>query len=251
MRICTKCLKKINAKEKVIGWYSTGPKIRKADIEINELLRRYTPNPVYVIINVAPQETLGLPTDAYSSIEEVNQDGQIVRNFVHISSSVGASEAEQVGVEHLLRDVKDVSIGSLSYQVSDKVMGLKALINKLTEINDYLGKVITGKYPINPQIVYNLQDIFNLLPNLKIEELVKSFSVKTNDFMLTNYISSIIRATIALHNLVNNKIQNKEIEKSNRKDLEKVATKEIKTESAPAIVEDVDMKPSDDSNTKK
>lgn len=28
--------RKINSKEKIVGWYSTGPTIRKSDIEINE-----------------------------------------------------------------------------------------------------------------------------------------------------------------------------------------------------------------------
>ena len=28
------------------------------------------------------------------------------------------------------------------------------------------------------------QDIFNLLPNLKVEELVKSFAIKTNDMLV-------------------------------------------------------------------
>jgi hypothetical protein len=32
--------KKVNAKEKVIGWYSTGPKIRASDLEVNELIRK-------------------------------------------------------------------------------------------------------------------------------------------------------------------------------------------------------------------
>jgi len=30
---------------------------------------------------------------------------------VHIPSSIGATEAEEVGVEHLLRDIKDASVG--------------------------------------------------------------------------------------------------------------------------------------------
>ena len=29
--------------------------------------------------------------------------------FVHIPSSIGANEAEEIGVEHLLRDIKDAS----------------------------------------------------------------------------------------------------------------------------------------------
>jgi len=34
-------MRKINSREKIIGWYSTGPDIRKNDIDINEILRRY------------------------------------------------------------------------------------------------------------------------------------------------------------------------------------------------------------------
>ncbi len=55
-----------------MGWYSTGPKIRPADLDIHELFRRYTPNPVLVIINVKPTE-IGLPTKAYLTVEEVSK----------------------------------------------------------------------------------------------------------------------------------------------------------------------------------
>lgn len=57
----------------------------------------------------------------------------------------------------------------------------------------------------------------NLLPNLKVEEVVKSFSVKTNDYMHVVYVASLIRSVIALHNLINNKISTKEIEVENAK----------------------------------
>lgn len=71
---------------------------------------------------------------------------------------------------------------------------------------------IDGKLPVNNQISYNLQDIFNLLPNLNIEELVKSMLIKTNDLYLVIYLSSLIRSIIALHNLLSNKIKYKDLD---------------------------------------
>ena len=62
--------KKINAREKLVGWYHSGPKLRAADLEINELFKRYTPNPLLVIVDVQPKE-VGVPTDAYFAIEEI------------------------------------------------------------------------------------------------------------------------------------------------------------------------------------
>lgn len=131
---------------------------------------------------------------------------------MHAPTTIGATEAEEVGVEHLLRDIKDASQGQLSKQVHDKINGLKALANKLREMRLYLENVISGKYRYNHLIIQNYQDIFNLLPNLQIEEMIKAFSVKSNDYMYILYVSSMIKSVISLHQLINNKIQNKETE---------------------------------------
>lgn len=42
--------------------------------------------------------------------------------------------------------------------------------------------------------------------------MIKSFSVKSNDYMYVLYVSSLIKSVISLHNLINNKIHNKEME---------------------------------------
>lgn len=77
----------------------------------------------------------------------------------------------------------------------------------------YLEDVLKGGLPMNPEIIHNLQEIFNLLPNLNYEEIIKSFNVKTNDFMHMTYVCSLIRSIVSLHNLINNKIvYNSEIE---------------------------------------
>ncbi|KAI8617876.1 26S proteasome regulatory subunit rpn-8 [Chytriomyces sp. MP71] len=205
--------KKVNAKEKMVGWYHTGPKLRPSDLEINELFKRYVPNPVLVIIDVMPRD-VGIPTDAYFAIEEVHDDGTATtKTFSHLPSSIEAEEAEEIGVEHLLRDIKDNIVGTLSTQITDQLDSLKGLHNRLSDITGYLEKVAAGALPVNHQILYNLQDIFNLLPNLSRAESVQSFAVSTNDELLVVYLSSLVRAVIALHNLIQNKITNRDEEK--------------------------------------
>ena len=96
----------MNAKERVVGWYHTGPKLNQNDILVNDLIRKYCPTSVLVII--APKPTrVGLPTEAYKVGEEIHDDGTpTTKTFEHVPSEIGAEEAEEVGVEHLLRDVK-------------------------------------------------------------------------------------------------------------------------------------------------
>jgi 26S proteasome regulatory subunit N8 len=76
---------------------------------------------------------------------------------------------------------------------------------------------VNGKYRYNHAIINNFQDIFNLLPNLKLDEMVQSFSVKTNDYMHVIYVCSLIKSVVSLHNLINNKINSKEQEAENAK----------------------------------
>jgi 26S proteasome regulatory subunit N8 len=196
--------RRVAAREVIVGWYSTGPKIKKNDIDIHELFKRYLPNPVYVIIDVKPKD-VGIPTDAFISIEEVQDEkSQPKLTFAHVASEMGALEAEEIGVEHLLRDVKDTTVSDLHSSVSTRLTALKALRSRLSDIHKYLQDVVANKLSINHQILYNLQDVFNLLPGLQIQETQDAFITETNDTMLVMYISSIIRCVSALHNLINN-----------------------------------------------
>ncbi len=83
-----------------------------------------------------------------------------------------------------------------------------------------------------------MQDVFNLLPNLSTpkpsshipngadapvkndSELAHAMSIKTNDQLMAIYLSSLIRAITAFHDLIENKIQNRQQqeEKEGKKD---------------------------------
>lgn len=212
--------KKVNARERVVGWYHTGPKLHQNDIAINELIRRYCPNSVLVIIDAKPKD-LGLPTEAYIAVEEVHDDGSPTsKTFEHVPSEIGAEEAEEVGVEHLLRDIKDTTVGSLSQKITNQLMGLKGLRLQLSDIKQYLLRVGAGEMPVNHQIVYQLQDILNLLPDITTDAFTDTLYIKTNDQMLVVYLASLVRSIIALHNLINNKLTNRDAEEG-KKDKDK------------------------------
>ncbi|KAA8913246.1 26S proteasome regulatory subunit rpn-8 [Sphaerosporella brunnea] len=231
--------KKINAREKLIGWYHSGPKLRASDLQINELFKRYTPNPLLVIVDVEPK-VIGVPTDAYFAVEEIKDDGTTAsKTFVHTPSIIEAEEAEEIGVEHLLRDIRDVAVGSLSTRINNQLQSLQGLHLRLRDIGNYLEKVNSGALPVNHVILGLLQDVFNLLPNLSTpsagvgeeNELSRAMAIKTNDQLMNIYLSSLIRAIIAFHDLIDNKIKNRqdqaeEAEKEKEKEGGKKAEKE-------------------------
>jgi 26S proteasome regulatory subunit N8 len=72
-------------------------------------------------------------------------------------------------------------------------------------VQRYLVDVARGTAPVNHQVVYLLQDALNLLPDLADPALTTGFASTTNDALLVVYLSSLLRAVIALHALVDNK----------------------------------------------
>jgi 26S proteasome regulatory subunit N8 len=228
---------KINSKEKIVGWYSSGPKIRPHDIEINEVFRKYCDKPVFVIIDVQEKkEALGIPAESYIMKEEVDQDGQLIKTFFKLNTTIEASLPEEIGIEFLLKDINDQNrVGSVSKIINDKQQSLQALIKKLTEIKNYLINVINGKIPLNSQIIMNIQEIFNLLPNFDSESLIKAMSIQTNNNYLVLYLSWLVKTVVALHKLINNKIAIKEgenlaKEEEKKKEAEKNKEKKDKNE---------------------
>ena len=189
-----------------------------------------------VIVDVKPSSVTSIPTDAYFSVEEIREDGSTTeKTFVHAPSTMDAEEAEEIGVEHLLRDIKDAAVGSLATRVTSQIRSLEGLHLRMQEIAAYLQKVINGELPQNHIIMETLQDVFNLLPNLSSTaaaassasdgapplttatvtttsnttnphvsspDLEKSFTIKLNDQLMCVYLSSLIRAVIAMEDLI-------------------------------------------------
>lgn len=185
---------------------------------------------------------------------------------MHTPSIIEAEEAEEIGVEHLLRDIRDVGAGTLATRITKQLQSLQGLHTRLRDISDYLKKVQDGKLPVNHAINDILQNVFNLLPNLSPptpdgaggsssalplrlkgagpgalaaaaagvgsgaagvgggggSELAHAMSIKTNDQLMTIYLSSLIRAITAFHDLIENKNQNRQQqeEKDAKKDAE-------------------------------
>jgi 26S proteasome regulatory subunit N8 len=219
--------RKVNAKERVVGFYSTGPSIRPNDLRIHDIVQRYgksavanvrggsttstssmtaaAANSIFCIIDIRPDRP-ALPVTAYKVVEEVSHNSTVQRSFAHLPVTMGAMEAEEVGVEHLLRDINDPTISTVASLIQSKLSGLVTLAEKLQQAAEYLTACQRANVTPNPTIVANLQTIWNLLPNLD-DAAVRSMMVKTNDMHMAIYVGALIRSVMALHDLVNNKIR--------------------------------------------
>ena len=88
-------------------------------------------------------------------------------------------EAEEIGVEHLLRDIKDSTTTTLATRVAEQLSSLRGLQSRVSDIQKYLVEVAAGTMPLNHQIIYHLQDALNLLPDLSDSSITQSFAFST------------------------------------------------------------------------
>lgn len=99
---------------------------------------------------------------------------------------------------------------------------------------------------MNHQIIYQLQDILNLLPDISQDQFMDTLYVKTNDQMVVVYLASLVRSIIALHNLINNKLTNRDAEEGKKEESKDKKEKENKD----AKKDEKDSKKDDKSNEK-
>jgi len=217
---------KVAAKERIVGWYHTGPKLCQNDIDMNQIIKRFTPNPMLVVIQALP-DGHDLPTKAYIEVQEVHNDGrQPTNTFEHVPSEIGAEEAEEVGVEHLLRDIKDQTAGTLSQRIANQLNGLRGLEDQLNGIVAYLNQVHQGQMPPNQAVLNFAQDAMNLFPDVTSDEFVEAYTVQMNDHMMAIYLGNLARSVISLHSLIDNKLtlQKAEQQKQQQKEPTVVST---------------------------
>ena len=163
------------------------------------------------------------------------KDGTETRaTFLHAPSAIEAEEAEEIGVEHLLRDIKDSTTTTLATRVSEQLASLRGLASRLGDIERYLNEIAAGTMPLNHPIAYHLQDALNLLPDLREPQLTGAFATSTNDELLVVYLSSLVRAVLALHALVDNKeeIGRAEMEEGTKKEEGKEGAEKEKKEDS-------------------
>lgn len=162
--------RKVNVKEKIVGWYSTSDSSH--DKNINEFIMNYVTDPIMVIVNCEENQIF----KAYRY-----KLGNLVPIF---DAKIEAEEAEEVGVEHLIRDLRD--------EENDVLNSLQIYESILKEIIAYL-----GKDEVNPEIVNEIQECLNDFIAYEVEDLSDA------------YVGSLVKCVVRLKDLEINRKENR------------------------------------------
>jgi len=224
--------KRVSANEVVLGWYHSAGELCANDIEIHQSFRKYIDDPLLLVINVKDM-TEDLPVKAYLSKKSVQTNSVDEQDtFYNLDVELGASEPEEIGVEHVLKDVQDMeNVPTLKMELRQKRIGLRVLKQRLLEVKNYLTQVKNEKMTINQHILHLLQEVFNVMPDVSQPHLKGSITKVMNDQVLSIYLASIVRSVLELDALIQNQEENAmkeeaETDKKGKKKEEKETKKE-------------------------
>lgn len=164
---------RVNSKEEIIGWYHTGGRIFQNDFEISQYIQKHTENVYCLIINTEEND--------FIKIYKYDDEKMVALNF-----QIEAEEAEEVGVEHLIRDIKDEENGILE--------GLKKYKQSVDMVIEYLEK---AEKDYNFVIMQEIQECLNNLPEVHVGE------------MKDVYFGNLVKSVVRLKDLVNNRNENR------------------------------------------
>ncbi len=88
--------------------------------------------------------------------------------------------------------MKDAQAGTLHERVATQLSAVEGLLGNLKQMHLYLIDVVNGEIAIDNKIIYQLQDVFNLLPNLQIKQIIDAFTSSTNDELHVIFLASLV-----------------------------------------------------------
>lgn len=178
---------KVNCSEKIVGWYHSGSKMHNNDLDISKAFSRYCEDPVLAIVDVEMKAS-DIPVQIFRL--------KYKKDLYHMNVQIGADEVEEVGVEHLLRDIKEGTGCSLKDKVNEIKDSLKMYRDSLEDIIQYFDEILNKGESPDFEILELFQEILNDVP--KFTEQVDLSRI---------YSAELANTIIALNDLHRNQLE--------------------------------------------
>ena len=185
--------KKVNSRERIVGWWSTGTDVSGSDALIHNFYTNECANPIHLILDTdvsQPGSVVKAFVSRVLSIEGV----QLAREFQEVPCEVRTSESEKVVGDALLSE----TVESLPTELEGLAASLKHLDQMVAAASEYVEGVLAGTIEGDIGFGRQIADALAAVPRMSSEEMSKMVRSSQNDILLTTYLSDLIRAQLAL-----------------------------------------------------
>ncbi|KAG2730462.1 hypothetical protein I3760_01G293400 [Carya illinoinensis] len=193
---------KVNPKEVIVGWYSTGLGVTGGSALIHEFYSREVPNPVHLTVDTGFRNGQGT-IKAYVSFILSLGDRHLAAQFQEIPLDLCMIEAERVGFDI----VKTRTIDKLPNDLEGMEASMERLLALIDDVYKYVDNVVDGHVDPDNSIGRFLSETVSTLPKLSPSALDKLVNNSLQDNLLLLYLSSITRTQLSLAEKLNTAAQ--------------------------------------------
>ncbi|XP_004307618.1 PREDICTED: eukaryotic translation initiation factor 3 subunit F [Fragaria vesca subsp. vesca] len=207
---------KVNPKEVIVGWYSTGLGVTGCSVLIHDFYSREVPNPVHLIVDTGFSNGEGaikayVSSNLSLSLGELKQavrpagDHQLplAAQFQEIPLDLRMVEAERVGFDILKKTMTD----KLPTDLEGMEASMERLLALIDDVYKYVDDVDEGRVAPDNNVGRFLWDAVESLPKLSPAVFDKLVNDSLQDNMLLLYLSSITRTQLTLAEKLNTAAQ--------------------------------------------
>ncbi|KAK9755714.1 hypothetical protein RND81_01G045100 [Saponaria officinalis] len=193
---------KVNPKEFIVGWYSTGFGVSGGSALIHEFYSREVANPIHLTVDTTFRN--GEPSiKAFVSVN-LSLGGQpLAAQFQEVPAELRLSEAERVGYELLKSTMADKIPSDMEGMEST----LERLLALIDDISLYVDDVVKQRVAPNNEVGRFLVEAVSSLPKIDAPAFDKLVNDSLQDQLLLLYLSSITRTQLSVAEKLNTAAQ--------------------------------------------
>ncbi|XP_049380390.1 eukaryotic translation initiation factor 3 subunit F-like [Solanum stenotomum] len=193
---------KVNPKEVIVGWFSTGFGVTGGSALIHDFFSRETTNPIHLTIDTG--FTNGeASVKGFVSVHLSIGDQQLAAQFQEIPLDLRMVEAERIGFDIL----KTTVVEKLPNDLEGMEASMQRLLALIDDIYKYVDDVVEGRVPQDNKIGRFITDTVASLPKLSPQDFDKLVNDGLEDQLLLLYLASLTRTQLSFAEKLNTAAQ--------------------------------------------
>ncbi|BAT86409.1 hypothetical protein LR48_Vigan03g295000 [Vigna angularis] len=193
---------KVNPKEIIVGWYSTGLGVTGGSALIHEFYSREVQHPIHLTVDTGFTNGGGT-IKAYVSNNLSLGERQIAAQFQEIPLDLRMIEAERIGFDML----KATAVDKIPSDLEGMEASMQHLLVLIDDIYKYVDDVVEGRVAPDNKIGRFISDAVGSLPKVSPRVFDKLVNDSLQDHLLLLYLSSITRTQLSLAEKLNTAAQ--------------------------------------------
>ncbi|KAJ4972390.1 hypothetical protein NE237_005489 [Protea cynaroides] len=193
---------KVNPKEVIVGWYSTGFGVSGGSALIHEFYSREAPNPVHLTVDTGFRNGEA-SIKAFVSINLSLGDRQLAVQFQEVPLDLRMVETEQVGFDIL----KTTMVDKMPSDLEGMEASMERLLTLINEVYNYVDNVVDGRVTPDNNIGRFVSDTVASIPKMSPAAFDTLVNDSLQDHLLLLYLSSLTRTQLGLAEKLNTAAQ--------------------------------------------